>query len=243
MEPTIPVVFLHAYPLHAGMWGGEVARLANRTLLTPNFPGFGGRPPGPDTLDGFAEAIVADLDAAAIERAIVVGLSMGGYVAFRICARWPERVAGLVLADTRAGADSEAAAAKRTQQAERVRREGVGWLPHALLPDLVGEKTRQDRPELVREVGNMILQANPEGVARALLAMRDRPDSSELLPSIEVPVLALAGEQDALTPPAEARLIAERTRRGLLAVIPEAAHLSNLENPKAFAAALDAFLG
>ena len=239
---STPVVLLHAYPLSSRMWDRERGLHENRHVLAPDFPGFGGRPPGPQTLDGFAESVVDEMDAAGIDRAVIVGLSMGGYVAFRLYAQWPERVAGLVLADTRAGADDEAGKKKRSDQAERVRREGVGWMPDALLPALLGESTRRERPDLVETVRAWISDANPEGVARALIAMRDRPDSTATLPDIEVPVLALAGEEDTLTPVAEARRIAESVPRGRLVVIPGAGHLSNLESPEAFHRELATFL-
>jgi pimeloyl-ACP methyl ester carboxylesterase len=241
---SIPVVFLHAFPLDASMWAAQSAALADRTCLTPDFPGFGGRPLGTGTpsLDRFAEAVVADLDAAGIDRAVVVGLSMGGYVAFRLHARWPERIAALFLADTKAGADTDEAKEKRRSQAERVREEGVGWMPEALLPALLGETTREKRPTVVEEVREMVIRSDPEGVARALLAMRDRPDSTPDLDGIRVPVLALAGEEDTITPVEEARAIAEAVPDGQLVVLGGCGHLSNLEAPSAFDQALARFL-
>jgi 3-oxoadipate enol-lactonase len=243
VDASTPVVFLHAYPLSSAMWSRERALLTNRTVLTPDFPGFGRQPPGPVTLDGFAEAVIEAMDAADIEKAAIVGLSMGGYVAFRIHARWPKRIAALVLADTRAGADDEAGRAKRSDQAERVRREGVAWMPDALQPALLGETTRRARPVVVDTVREWIAGANPEGVARALLAMRDRPDSTSALPNIDVPVLALVGEEDTITPVAEARRIAESVPHGRLVVLSGAGHLSNLEDPEAFSRELASFLG
>jgi 3-oxoadipate enol-lactonase len=225
------------------MWDRERELLANRTVIAPDFPGFGSRPPGAATLDGFAETVIDAMDAAGVDRAAIVGLSMGGYVSFRIHARWPMRVAALVLADTRAGADDEAGRAKRSAQAERARGEGVGWMPDALLPALLGETTRRARPTIAEAVRRTIADGDPEGVARALLAMRDRPDSTSALSSIDVPVLALVGEEDTLTPVAEARRIAETVPHGRLAVIPDAGHLSNLENPDAFGRELVSFLG
>ena len=242
IDRQTPVVFLHAYPLSGSIWGAQTAVLADRPTLAPNFPGFGGRAPAGETLDDFAEIIVADMDAAGIERAVIVGLSMGGYVAFRLHARWRERVAGLVLADTRASADTEAAATRRAQQAKRVRNEGLAWLPDALLPDLLGETTRQARPELVDRVRRSILGGDPEGIARALLAMRARPDSTPTLHDIDVPVLAIAGAEDTITPVAEADIISESVPQGALRVIPHAGHLSNLENPAAFNEAISEFL-
>jgi 3-oxoadipate enol-lactonase len=240
---TTPVVFLHAFPLNAAMWRGQVEALAGRRTLAPDFPGFGGRAPGEATLDHFARAALADMDAAGIQRAVVVGLSMGGYVAFRLHDIAPERVAAMVLADTRAGADDEAGRAKRTAQAARVREEGVSWMADALLPALLGATTRQERPGVVAAASALISAADPEGVARALEAMRDRPDSTAGLERIRVPVLALAGEEDTLTPVSEARVIAGSVPDGRLEVVAGAGHLSNLEAPEAFDRALREFLG
>lgn len=242
MDADTPLVFLHAYPLDASMWAAQKDALPDRVTLAPHFPGFGGRPPGEASLDSFAKTVVEDMDAAGIDRAILVGLSMGGYVAFRMHASWPERVAALVLADTRSGPDDEAGRTRRTEQAERARREGVGWLPEAMIPALLGSSTRRDRPEIVSEVRRRIADADPEGVARALLAMRDRPDSTPSLATIRVPVLALAGEEDGITPVTEARRIAEGVPTGRLAVIPRAGHLSSLEDPASFNNALKSFL-
>jgi 3-oxoadipate enol-lactonase len=242
MDPTTPVVFLHAFPLNAGMWASQLAALGSRTAIAPDFPGFGGRVVSEAELARFAQAAIEDMDAAGIARAVVVGLSMGGYVALRLQALAPERLAGLVLADTKAGADDDAARAKRTDQAARARQEGVAWLGDALLPALLGRTTLRERPEVVAAVKAMMAEADPEGVARALEAMRGRPDSTRQLPDIQVPVLVLVGEEDALTPAAEAQKIADGVRDGRLEVIPEAGHLSNLEAPERFNDALLSFL-
>lgn len=242
MDQTTPVVLLHAFPLNADMWEPQRAALGSRTILTPEFPGFGGRPVSEPDLDRFAQVALADVDAAGIERAVVVGLSMGGYVAFRLHALAAERIAGMVLADTRAGADDAAGRAKRTDQAARVRREGVGWLADALLPALLGETTLRQRPTVVTKAREMMTAANPEGVARALEAMRERPDSTPILVDIRVPTLVVVGEEDTITPVEEARTIAAGVSNGRLAVIPGAGHLSNLEAPERFNEALLGFL-
>jgi pimeloyl-ACP methyl ester carboxylesterase len=241
--PETPIVFLHPFPLDASVWKETMEAVGARTTLSPNFPGFGGRAPGPESIDGFAEAVAADMDEAGVDRAVIVGLSMGGYVALRMHALWPERVAALVLADTRAGADAPDGAAKRTKQAERARTEGVaGWLADTMIPNVLGASTRGTNPALVARVHSLMTAADPEGVARALLAMRDRPDSRSVLTEIAVPVLALVGSEDTVTPPDEARLIADAVPNGQLEVIEGAGHLSNLENPGSFDAALRQFL-
>lgn len=237
-----PVVFLHAFPLHGGMWDEVRRALSLRPSQAPDFPGFGALEAGPRSLEVFARSGLDALTRAGIERAVFVGLSMGGYVALRIHALAPGRVAALVLANTRAGADSEEGRTRRDEQAARARSEGVGWLPEALLPALLGETTRRERPEVVDRVRARLLAADPEGVARALEAMRDRPDSTRDLAAIRVPVLAIAGEEDTLTPPEELRRIVEGVPDGTLVTLPRAGHLSAIETPEPFAQALEAFL-
>ncbi len=226
------------------MWEAQACAVesAGWTAVTPDLPGFGGRAPAQADLQAWAQDILAECDQRGIGRAVFAGLSMGGYVVFRVAALAPGRVAGLVLADTRAAADAPAARERRTALAARVRAEGVAFLADEVLPSLLGETSRRTRPDLVAEVRRRILGANPEGVARALLAMRDRPDSTPLLPSLRVPALVLAGSEDTLTPPAESRDMTASLPAGHFQEISAAGHLSNLENPDAFNAALVEFV-
>lgn len=237
-----PLVFLHGFPFHSGMWAAEVDRFDDRPVLAVDFPGFGGRPAGGTDLDDFARDALAQMDDAGIDRAIVIGLSMGGYIAFRLHALARDRVEALVFVDTRAGPDDEEGRRGRAEQAERVQEEGVAWLADAQIPKLLGETTRGERPEVVEQVRSMIAAADPEGVVRALTAIRERRDSTPDLAGIRVPVLAIVGEEDTLTPVEESRTIASGVVNGRLEVIPGAGHLANLEDPAAFAAALEAFL-
>ncbi len=243
IEKTTPLVFLHAYPLDSRQWSRVAGRFTERRVLAPDLPGFGQSPLGGETLDGFADAVIEQMNSAGIDSAAIVGLSMGGYVAFRLYDRWPERVAGLVLADTRAGADGEDARERRTEQAERARREGVEWLPEVMIGVALGETTRREKPAVVERVRQIIEDADPEGVARALTAMRDRPDSSEMLSRIDVPVLVIVGEEDGVTPMSDARAMADAVPQGRLVEIPTAGHYTNLENEDAFVTAIQEFLG
>ncbi len=244
MNHNTAVVLLHAFPLDATMWEDQRAFLEDRGghVLALNLPGFGGRPLVEGGLDAFADSVIAECDARGIERAVFVGLSMGGYVAMRIADRYPSRIRGLVLADTRAGPDDDAGRKKRSAQAARARTEGCGWLAEAMLPALLGETSRQERLQVVKRVQAIIDRADGKGVARALEAMRERPDSLAALAAIEAPILTIAGDEDKLTPPAEAESITSTVRNGSMVVIPKAGHLSNLECPGPFNEALDTFL-
>lgn len=238
-----PVIFLHAFPLSSAMWRPQLVAFEGRyPVHALDFPGFGKTPAGPERLSDFADHAIGFLDGLGAKKAVFVGLSMGGYVAFRIFDRFPERVAGLVLADTRAGADDDAARARRHSQAAEVRAQG----PSALLPGFLNAAlspvTRAENPALVKEVEAMILKASSQGVANALVAMAGRPDSTDLLARMTFPVLLLFGEQDALTPPDEGLRMQKHLPNGRMLVIPEAGHLANLERPVAFNTALRGFL-
>ncbi|WP_293173702.1 alpha/beta hydrolase [Oceanithermus sp.] len=244
---TKPVVLLHAFPFSPEMWSPQVAALEGRySVFAPAMPGFGGREPGAASLEAWAEELVEALDDLGFEEAVFVGLSMGGYLAFRIWDLFPDRVAGLVLADTRAQPDDEVGKAKRAELAARVRAEGSGVLVADFVPAVLGETTLtsddEERQEVRAWVERWVSEADPEGVARALEALAARPDSRPLLGEIEVPTLVLVGEEDTLTPPADARAIAAAIPYGELLIVPAAGHMANLENPEAFNTALLGFL-
>jgi 3-oxoadipate enol-lactonase len=177
-----------------------------------------------------------------IEKAVVAGCSMGGYAAFAFVRRHPARLDGLVLQDTRPGADTEEGRANRVSLAARVLEEGAAAAVEAFLPKLVGETTKRENPELVDRLRDRILAASPEGIAQALHGLGARPDSHDTLDRIQVPTLVVVGEEDVLTSPADAEAMAARIAGSRLEVIPRAGHLSNLENPAAYNEALARFL-
>jgi 3-oxoadipate enol-lactonase len=166
---------------------------------------------------------------------------MGGYAAFAFVRRHAERLAGLVLQDTRAGADTEEARANRTTLAARVLEEGAAAAEEAFLPKLVGETTKRDSPDLVAQLRERILATSPSGIANGLRGLAARADSRETLGQIQVPTLVVVGEEDVLTPPAESESMAAAIAGSRVEVIPRAGHLSNLENPPAYDAALARF--
>ncbi|MEA2499358.1 MAG: hypothetical protein QOH26_1763, partial [Actinomycetota bacterium] len=191
--------------------------------------------------DAYADELIGLLDEMDLEDAVVVGLSMGGYVAFSFLRRARNRVRGLVFADTRAEADPPEGVAKRTGQQEQVEKEGTAGLISALPNALLGETTRERRPDVV-ERARTLMDNPPAGFIGALEAMKKRVDSTNELASIDVPTLVIVGEEDAVTPPDASRKIHEHVGGSQLVVIPEAGHLSNLERPEAFNGALRDFL-
>lgn len=238
------IVFIHAFPLSGKMWDSQVqvARNLGFDVWAPDLPGFGGRKPSKPDLEAWALEILDGCKKRGIGKAIFAGLSMGGYVVFRICALAKDKVAGLVLADTRASADTEAARQRRDYLVQKVRDEGLGFLADQILPTLLGETSFAERSDLVESIRRQILEADPNGIVQALLAMRDRPDSEPMLSTLGMPALVVVGEEDRLTPPEEAKLLASKLPNARLCLIPKAGHLSNLENPGAFNEALTAFL-
>ena len=237
---TIGLLLVHAFPLDARMWETQMGSLGARLpIVAPHLPGFGGSE-GPEvlTMSLAAEHCVRALDEAGVETAIVCGLSMGGYVAFELWREARPRVAALVLANTRAEPDPPEGAAARRTLAERLKAEGHGFLvdePPPLLSD--------DAPADLRErVKALIADQTPAAIAAASLGMAERPDSVPDLPGIDVPTLVITGTADRLIPPEITAGIAERVPGAELLRIEVAGHLSNLEAPEAFTAALDGVL-
>jgi 3-oxoadipate enol-lactonase len=159
---------------------------------------------------------------------------MGGYVAFACLRSFPERVNGLILADTRATADTADGRANRETAARLVEEQGVVALFERDAPKLFGSVTLHDRPDVLAFARDIAAANRPEGVAAASRGMALRPDSTELLPQIACPTLVIVGEQDALTPVADARVLFERIPNAQLEIITDAGHLSNLERPDVF---------
>jgi 3-oxoadipate enol-lactonase len=240
------LLFLHAFPLDASMWDTQVGAFSARyRCLRPDMYGFGSSPAPPQgmSLDDVAEAVVAALDARGVRRATVVGQSMGGYLAFPLLRRFADRVERLVLCDTRAGADTDAAREDRLRMAEAVRRSGsVEAIVEPMVARLLAPENAAEF-HISDPVRGRIRRATPAGVAAAQEAMALRPDSSALLAKITVPTLVLVGSQDAITPPEEAERMAAAIPGARFEVIEGAGHLSNLERWDAFNAALAAFLG
>lgn len=241
----LAVLFLHAFPLSMKMWDAQARALeATHQVVRFDARGFGGTPPGDGllTMERIADDAVALLDHLGLSKAIVCGISMGGYAAFALLRRHPERVKGLVLADTRTAADSPEAKRSRSAQADTVRREGPPGIADAFLQKGVGETTRTERPEVVARVREMILSASSRGIVDALAGLAARADSGPTLREIKVPTLVVCGAEDALTPVADAEAIQRGVPGSTLQVIPKAGHLSALEDPDAFNAALVRFL-
>jgi pimeloyl-ACP methyl ester carboxylesterase len=238
-----PLVLLHAFPLSSRMWQPQLDELPGTDgsaarVIAVDLRGFGGTEPGTDepSLDLLADDVALLLDRAGIERAVVGGLSMGGYVALALARRHPDRLSGLLLADTKATADTEQARAKRERIAAAVlARDSVALLVDEQVPSpLLGATTVRERPKLVDRLRRMVEEASPQAVAWAQRAMAARTGSLDVLAELSVPALVVVGEEDLITPVADAEAMAAVLPDVVLTVIPAAGHLSSLEAPDTF---------
>ncbi len=239
------LLLFHAFPLGLFMWDAQARALAaTHRVIRFDAGGFGGsdRGPGPLTMERIADDGLALLDHLGIRKAVVGGCSMGGYAALAFARRHPERLFGLVLQDTRAGADSEEARTGRAALAAKVLAEGASAAVAAFLPKLLGETTKREQPALAAELGERILATSPQAIADALHGLAARADSRPTLVEVRVPTLVLVGSEDVLTPPPESEAMAAAIPGARLEVVPRAGHLANLEQPEAVNALLAAFL-
>jgi 3-oxoadipate enol-lactonase len=226
-----------------GMWAPQLDAAPGWRVLTPPLPGFDGRPLIPDhTMDAYGRAVLDALDGAGIQRAVFGGLSLGGYVIFGILRQAPERVAGLILADTRTSADTPERRAARDHSIELARRSGASAIADEMLPSILGATTRAGRPDVVARVRALIEAQPVETIAAGLDAMKDRPDSTDVLKRVTVPTAIIVGDEDTITPPSDAEHMQRCVAGSTLVTIPRSGHMANLESPQAFNAAMAAAL-
>jgi pimeloyl-ACP methyl ester carboxylesterase len=241
-----PVVLLHGFPLSKAMWQPQIETLDQwARVLVPDLPGFGGSGgfEGPPSMDAMADRVLRFLDSLKITEPVVLGgISMGGYVTMAFARRYPQRLCGLVLVDTKADPDDEAGKANRDRMIELVAQSGSKVVIEQMLPKLVGADTLARNPRVADELHSIGSEQSASGVADALRAMRDRPDSTPGLAAVQVPTLIVVGEQDALIPPARSEELRRAIRGAKLVTISAAGHMPNMEQPEAFNAELRSFL-
>jgi pimeloyl-ACP methyl ester carboxylesterase len=241
----VPLVLLHGFPLSMAMWDPirpglvQVAR-----VVTPDLRGFGasGKPEGDYSMATLADDVLRLADALDLERVVLGGHSMGGYVALRFAAAHRDRLAGLILVDSRAEADTPEGRARRGAAVARIEREGGAGFLDEFVPNLIAPTTRERSPRFLAELRAIAAEVPDHVLAACLRGMRDRPDSSGVLRSLDVPALIVVGAEDAITPPASARAMAELLPRATLAVIPGAGHTPSVERPLPTAEAIIGFL-
>lgn len=242
----LPVLLIHGFPLNRKMWRPQIEALTKNgyRVIAPDLPGFGESPPlgGTVNMAAYADAIIALLDRLEIEKAVIGGMSMGGYVLLNLIERYPQRFLAALYLVTRAAADDAAGKVRRGDLAGAVRGGDREVVPDAFEKLLFAPGTPQRRPQLVAEVRQWMDAASPEGVAGGLLAMRDRRDYLDLLPTFQVPALVIGAMEDVAVPPVHAEALAERLPDAELHVIPAAGHMVNLEQAETFNQLLLEFL-
>ncbi len=239
----LPLVLVHAFPQDRGMWQPQLAGLSDSArVIAPDLPGFGESSPAPFTIDSAADIVAEFITTLGIAKAVVAGLSMGGYIAMALARRQAQKLAGLILADTRADPDDATARGNRDKAIALTREKGVAALFETMLPKVLSDLTRSTKPEVVAQVKSIAERQSVEGVTAALAALRDRPDANPALAEIKVPTLVIVGEFDAVTPPLAAANMSVQIPGSKLIHIPDAGHLSNVENPAAFTDAVRKFV-
>lgn len=231
------VVLLHAFPLNGDMWRPQLEGLSGRwRVIAPDivFP--------EPSVDAAADEVARVLDDLGLDQVVLGGLSMGGYVSMAFWRRHRHRVRAMVLADTRATADTHEVRERRTRQQEQVAGGDTSAVVEAMVDGLPGAYTKEHRPEVMAQVRRLMEGATAEGITAALEAMKRRPDSTPDLATMDVPVLVVVGEEDTLSPPDVAQQMCAALPAGRLARIRRAGHLSSLEDPAAFNAELRSFL-
>lgn len=247
----VPVLLVHGFPLDHSMWDAQVKALSARArVIAPDLRGCGQTPLAPGdgergiSMEDYANDLAELLDAIDVREPIVlVGFSMGGYVAWQFVRQHGHRIRALVLCDTRTKADTEEARAGRIKMAENVADWGSGRVAEMLGPKLVHPATFEERPDVVKAVRAMVERTPPAGIAAAQRGMAARPDVTDILPHVTVPTMVLVGEADAISSPAEMQEIADAIPGAEYFVIPAAGHMISMENPDAVNAALIRFVG
>lgn len=243
----VPILLIHGFPFDHVMWRHQVAALSRWRCLAPDLPGAGTSklPPMSDdhySMGAFAKTLIRMLDRLRIEQVAACGLSLGGYVLFELLRRAPERVRAAILCNTKAEADTAEGKRARDTMIHRVEEEGAAAVAREVIPKVLARATREHRPDVVREVEEMVLRQHTLGIRGALRALRDRPDSTPLLARIGIPVLVIAGDDDQIAPALGMRRMADAIAGARFVLVREAGHLAPLEQPQAVTEAMRDFL-
>mgnify|MGYP006267483793 CR=1 FL=1 len=251
MRGTRTLILIHGFPLSADMWLPQLARVPlGWRFVAPDVRGFRGAGPAYEdaflqgaTVDDYASDVLELMDHLDLRRAAIGGLSMGGYIAMAVALRAPQRVSHLVLADTKMTADTDEIRTARDATRALVEREGPPAIAAQMLPRLVGETTRREQPDLNDALRHLITMNRTESIVGGITALKARPDRSAALATLTMPTLVICGAEDVMTPPSDSEAIARTIPGAKLVILPRAGHMANMEQPTAFNAALEEFLG
>ena len=240
------LVLVHGHPFDHTMWQPQVEHFTRRgvRVITPDLRGYGATAADAEktTLDVFAKDIAALLDELDLDRVVLGGLSMGGQIVLEFHRLFPDRLRGMVLADTTAVADTDEGKRFRRETADRLLREGMAPYALEVLPKMVAPHNIEALPHVAEHVLGMMRATSPKGAAAALRGRAERPDYVEMLSTVAVPTLVVVGGDDEFTPVSDARLMHERIPGAALVVVDGAAHLPNLERQTEFNDAVSRFI-
>ncbi len=242
---AMPVIFIHGFPFSHEMWSEQIALVSKEyRAIAYDVRGHGRSYVGEAqfTIEHHVDDLIGLMDTWLIEKAVVVGLSMGGYIALRALERNPERFRAAVLCDTRSEADTNEGKLKRFETMKAVRDHGSEVFAEAFVKNVFAADTFTTKPDTVRRIKKIIAATPPLSIAGTLLALAARTDTTASLGRITVPTLILVGEKDVTTPPAASQAMHERISGSEFHIISNAAHMSNLENPEEFNHRLLTFL-
>lgn len=237
MPQGLPVVFIHGFPFNHEMWKPQINIMPNNIYVIAydvRGHGLSDAGDGQFTLELFVDDLIALLDHLHIEKAVLCGLSMGGYIALRTFERHPDRVCGLILSDTKSEPDSDTAKIKRAGTIKAVKAAGVRAFAEDFVKAIFWEKTFERNPSIITFIKNIICENSSKGICGTLLALASRTDTTAALASIHIPTCIIVGEHDTLTPPSDAQTMHTRITGSELHILPQAAHMSNLENTQDF---------
>jgi 3-oxoadipate enol-lactonase len=242
----MPLILLHAFPLNRCMWEAQLESWSRHfRVIAPDFRGFGETPVGEEDsrMESFADDVRHLLEALTVQgKAVVIGLSMGGYVAFEFARKYGDRLRGLILVATQPTHDSSQSRSARYELADLIRKQGMEVLVERMTPKLLGKTSLESRPEVVKRVCQLILANPAKGVAKACYALASRRDSTPVLDRITVPTLIVAGEEDPIVPKGQLEAMDEGIRQSQLVVLEKCGHLVNLEQAEKFNSLVQEFV-
>jgi 3-oxoadipate enol-lactonase len=244
-ENSLPIVFIHAFPLSCRMWDPQVDAFKNKYhVVIYDLRGFGFSETHEAhlTTDSHVDDLISIIDALKLEKPVICGLSMGGYIALRALEMHQDRFRAAILCDTKSDADTNAAKIKRAEQIKQIRNGDKATFFENFLKNALCEKTLKEKPDTVKILRDIMSWEKEEGVMAALLTMAARTDTTEFLDKINIPVLILTGSEDKLVPPDFAKALNEKIKNSHLEIIPDSGHFPNLEKPEKFNSVVESFL-
>jgi len=238
------IIFIHGFPFNKQMWNPQLEVLGQKfRCIAFDLPGYGSSETAEEiSIEYYADVLDSFMHMMQIDKAVICGLSMGGYISLRAIVKYPERFSKLILCDTQCIADSDEARKKRYSTIEMIEKDGLGPFTEGFMKNLFTENNLQSNGSYVKEIKNTMLSAKPESVTATLKALANRIETCSNLNDIKIPVLIICGEEDKITPVKQAQFLHENISGSKLVLLQEAAHLSNLEQTELFNKAISEFM-